>query len=119
MNEETNAVISQLRADSLNYASAREEFKRAGRETPELAALITEKYCAGIVSAVRVIAGPSAAHSLIEDVRRELARLDPEWQSNVGTASRRSPCGFVLLSPSKLHCKGPERPGAARVLRNL
>lgn len=100
MKQDPNAVIERLRTEALTYTSSREQFIRAGRETRQLAALIAEKYCAGIVSAVSIIGGPSAAHALLDDVHRELARLDPEWLANVARRRNARPADLCFPSPS-------------------
>ncbi|MBW3512046.1 hypothetical protein [Janthinobacterium sp. NKUCC06_STL] len=79
-----NRFCDTARADLDAYAASRKRDVARGAETPELAALLVQKYGYGLAKAVR-LAAELADHplpDLIADVDRAVAEIDQDWRVN-------------------------------------
>ncbi|WP_426197193.1 hypothetical protein [Massilia sp. DWR3-1-1] len=79
MNEQL--AVSELVEKVREYARGRHSNVERGAETPELAALLLQKYGTGIVDAVATIFGtPRAADPISRVVDEETEHLDFDWR---------------------------------------
>jgi hypothetical protein len=86
-----DAIEHQVLADLRSYAQSRKNDVARGAETPDLAALIVDKYCEGLAKALR-IAGIDST------VRREGDRLcreiDPDFDAHRNARWAARPCAL-------------------------
>jgi hypothetical protein len=86
-------AMRQLTDQVRGYIDTRKKFVEAGRETPELAYLLCEKFCTGTMVAVRALAGPDASARLLKTIQLELAHIDPHWEANSSRRRAARPAG--------------------------
>jgi hypothetical protein len=88
-------AMKQLTDQVLEYIDTRRKFVEAGRETPELAYLLCEKFCTGTMMAVRALAGPEASARLLRTIHLELGQIDPQWEANSLRRRAARPAGLA------------------------
>lgn len=64
------------------YAAGRAADVTVGTETPELAALLVQKYGLGLVEATRRLHSVPVAEQLAVEVEKAVAAIDPRWKRN-------------------------------------
>jgi len=78
-----DAAVGELMEKVRQYAHSRQLDVARGAERPRLAALLVQKYGAGIVDAVALIYGsPRASDQIRRIVDAETALIDPDWREN-------------------------------------
>jgi hypothetical protein len=88
-------ALTRLTDQVLGYIDTRKKFVEAGRETPELAYVLCEKFCTGAVLAVQAFVGEDAAARLLRIVHAELDNIDPHWRENSERRRGARPAGLA------------------------
>jgi hypothetical protein len=73
---ERDAQLIQMVHD---YAAQRQQQVTHGRESPELAALLVQKYGYGVVDAVQVLGDAQTAARVLQAVDAVVTAIDPQW----------------------------------------
>lgn len=96
----------RAKADLESFAQAREGAVQRGAENAELAGLLTQKYGYGLAKALQLAAELSDTpnSSLMGDVDRCVARIDPYWRTTFELRIQAKPAALVLTAP------GPDSP---------
>lgn len=94
-------LIDRARADLEDYARSRERDVARGAETPELGALLVQKYGYGLNQALRIAAdiADEPPPSLIHDVDRLVGEIDPAWREHQERRYAALPASLVLNHP--------------------
>lgn len=97
-------LYQRAKADLESFAQSRLANVQRGAETAELAGLLTQKYGYGLAKALQLAADLSdVPHpSLMGDVDRCVARIDPHWQTTFDLRINARPAA-LLLTP-----RGPQ-----------
>jgi hypothetical protein len=81
MNEQL--AVEKLVMEIREYARGRASDVARGAETPQLAALMLQKYGLGVVRAVGIIfESPRAADPVMSVLDEETVKIDPEWRQH-------------------------------------
>jgi hypothetical protein len=90
--------VDRLNEDLLRelktYADGRKQDVKRGAETPELAALLVEKYAWGVASALKVLEFP--ARNFIVEADRLVLEIDPKFMENKHRRWAARPAGLML-----------------------
>jgi len=73
------AIDQQVRADIEAYAASRRNDVRRGAETAELAAVMVDKYGAGLAAALNIAGIDSSVQTVTDQLVRE---IDPEFEAH-------------------------------------
>ncbi|SRR6266700_259596 len=90
----TQTLQQRLLAEFRDYVQSRRNDVARGAETPELAALIAEKYGYGLAKAAQLLDFDSG--SLMAEVDRLLAEIDPDIVANRKKRWAARPAGLLL-----------------------
>ena len=102
MNADLSAVIETLNAriseEIRGYAASRKKDVARGAETPELAALLVEKYGSGLAKAAGFVADllDAPASDLLTDVNRLVLEIDPKAAENRDRRWQARPVGLTF-----------------------
>ena len=88
-------ALTRLTDQVLGYIDTRKKFVEAGRETPELAYLLCEKFCTGAVIAVQMLVGSDASARFFRVIHSKLDQIDPHWQENSERRRSARPAGLA------------------------
>ncbi|MFL6551572.1 MAG: hypothetical protein ACJ8OJ_22990 [Povalibacter sp.] len=94
MNYKELDALKQLTEQVQDYIETRKKLVAAGRETPELAYLLCEKFCTGVVLAVQLLAGQDATSRLLEVIHQKLDNIDAHWLENSRRRRAARPAGL-------------------------
>ena len=77
-------LLNRIKGDLESYAKSRMNDVARGAETPELAGLLVQKYGYGLAKALQLACelADFPAPSLISEVDRYVANIDPLWREN-------------------------------------
>ena len=94
-------LYQRAKADLESFATGRMADVERGAETAELAGLLTQKYGYGLAKALQLAADLSDEPypSLMGDVDRCVARIDPYWQTTFDLRINARPAA-LLLTPA-------------------
>ena len=94
-------LYQRLKADLENYTQSRLVDVQRGAQTAELAGLLTQKYGYGLAKALQLAADLSDMPnpSLMADVDRCVARVDPHWRTTFDLRINARPAGLLLTPP--------------------
>lgn len=94
-------LYQRAKADLESYARTREDAVQRGAETAELAGLLTQKYGYGLAKALQLAAdlGDVPNPSLMGDVDRCVARIDPHWRTTFDLRIQARPAALLLTPP--------------------
>lgn len=93
--------IAAAKIDLMKYADARKNSVARGTESPELAALLLQKYGYGLDKAV-LIATSLADHpiqTLMSNINKLVAEIDPNWIQNQNIRLAARPA-YIEINPS-------------------
>lgn len=90
------------KADLESFVQTREGAVQNGSETAELAGLLTQKYGYGLAKALQLAAelGDVPNPSLMADVDRCVARIDPIWRTTFELRIQARPAALQLTPPN-------------------
>ena len=78
-----NIAIERLVRQVKEYANGRAKDVARGAETPQLAALLVQKYGLGVIDAVATVYdSPRTADPIAKVVDEETAKIDPDWREH-------------------------------------
>jgi hypothetical protein len=92
------AIERDVIADIRMYARSRATYVMWGAETPELAALLIDKYCQGMASALHIAGLDSVVRAVGDRLVRE---MDPQFEAHVEArqAARPASLNFIAQRP--------------------
>lgn len=91
-------LYERAKADLESFAHTRQAAVQRGAETAELAGLLTQKYGYGLAKALQMAAdlGGVPNPSLMADVDRCVAGIDPYWRTTFDLRIHSRPAGLLL-----------------------
>lgn len=94
-------LYERAKADLESFAQTRESAVQRGSKTAELAGLLTQKYGYGLAKALQLAAdlGDVPNPSLIADVDRCVAKIDPHWRTTFDLRIQARPAALLLAPP--------------------
>jgi hypothetical protein len=94
-------LYERAKADLESFAQTRERAVQRGAETAQLAGLLTQKYGYGLAKALQLAAelGDVPNPTLMGDVDRCVARIDPDWRATFDLRIQARPAALQLTSP--------------------
>jgi hypothetical protein len=94
-------LYQRAKADLESFAQAREGAVHHGAATAELAGLLTQKYGYGLAKALQLAAELSDLPnpSLLGDVDRCVARIDPHWRTTFDLRIQKRPAALQMTPP--------------------
>ncbi|WP_263356648.1 hypothetical protein [Acidicapsa ligni] len=73
-------IVEAANTEIRQYAEGRRKDVARGAETPELAALLVQKYGYGVLKGVRIALGRAISHDVLDE---EVAKIDPDWREHM------------------------------------
>lgn len=103
-------ALPHLLALIADYAAGRRQDVARGRETPELAALLVQKYGYGLCAAVKVLCDetPGVAQAILAAIDAAVAALDPAWAEHARQRWAARPAGLTLAAGGAAPGGAPE-----------
>ena len=73
-------IVEAVNAEICQYAEGRRKDVARGAETPELAALLVQKYGYGLLQGVRIVLGRAISNDVLDE---EVEKIDPDWREHM------------------------------------